>query len=526
MKRAFDANVSRSKPRTRIATAEVAERDPETGLSADLAAALVGPRAFKARNGDARRAGMIADVAGSAAATVSRGGAERPVRDALLHTEQGLAEQAGEAAHGAARENEGADRSGHRAKLAQAMRMAAARVAEAAAEVTARQPPEWVVRAAVPGEDLGLIGMGASGAEAPEARKREASMAGTNAGGRTPSRTAQETVTVAPAKAAMQPAPAATQRAPTQTQIPAAPAATRPAVAAAKPAEAPVASRAVTTEAPAAPAARVTAPAAAAPVPAAAPVANAATPAATVAPAIEAAARAAIEAGRPRLAAPGEETVAQGRARIAEIRGRLAATVRPRITAEEVAPETATAAVRRAVDELRARLGAALAERDQLARTLESTRDELAASNRELAGRTTALEAAQALAAERERLAEELASEAEALAEERDQALSRILELKALDEQQTRLLADAEEALGQRDRLLADADRELQDLAAALDARAAEAEELAALLEERTKERDALVGKVERLESDVRRLTGTREALAEIQRLVSSAASR
>ena len=44
MKRAFDANVSKARPRTRTATA-VVEREQEAPLSRDLAAAIVGRRA-------------------------------------------------------------------------------------------------------------------------------------------------------------------------------------------------------------------------------------------------------------------------------------------------------------------------------------------------------------------------------------------------------------------------------------------------------------------------------------------------
>lgn len=230
---------------------------------------------------------------------------------------------------------------------------------------------------------------------------------------------------------------------------------------------------------------------------------------------------------RPRLAAPGEETVAEGRARIAELRGRLAAAAaKPRLATEEIAPEHATAAVRQAVEELRRRLHQAVLERDGLARALEATRDELAAAQRELARRERELEEAQRLAAERALVAEELAAEAEALAEERDQALARILELKSLDEQQTKLLAEAERALADRDALLERAESELAEMAGLLDARAAEIEELAALLEERTRERDDLARTVERLEAEIARLAGTREALAEIQRLVAVAPGR
>lgn len=535
MKRAFDANVSKARPRTRT---QVLEKDAEAPLTADLAAALVGGR--RPRTGmDARRAQAVAAAAGEAAATVSRASAhEAPVRrDALVHAEEQLAHQAGDSAHGAARNHLGGEE--RKQGLARAMRFAAARAAEVAGEVAAApqarkaEPaagtPEWVVRAAVPvdADDILAEELIADLAAARRAQRIEAEPARTAAAAKVEAPVAKPMAAAAvPAKPAVAEAkpparPAPPTPAPTNAEARLATAAA--AVQATKTgasthtttalqgpkAEALSADLAATMKSDlraAAPKARV--------LEAQAPVARDEALSADLA-------RTLATAARPRLAAPGEETVHQGRARIAELRDRLAAASRPRQTAEEIAPENAAAAVRRAVDDLRARLTAALSERDTMARTLEVTRDELASANRQLTERTRALEAAQALAAERAGVAEELAAEAEALAEERDQALARILDLKSLDEQQTKLLADAEAALAERDSLLKAAEDELGALATTLDVRAAEIEELGALVEERTRERDQLARRVAQLEADVHRLAGTREALAEIQRLVT-----
>lgn len=571
MKRAFDANVSRARPRTRTVTTEVAPTEKEPGLSADLAAALVGPRS--GRN-DLRRARAAAGAAGEAASQISR--EEAPAaraRDGLAHKEQQLALRAGDVALGTARsQSRDADEgTSHKQRLAQAMRNAAARVAEAAAEASggrqALQTPAWVVKAALPSEDLGPLELTRSQTESsPVATKREAAMNRLNdgRGDRGPSAsgaseyrasalapTRATTTTVVETAAAPAAGVAPGHRVAASGAAAAVPPAPGATVTSGKDAGAPARGQvAVSAGAPVAGGRETGAPAAAAAAlardaggrgSATAPVVGLAaevapTTAAVVAGAVahttteqttsEASASGATTRLRTRLATPAEDTVLQGRARIAELRGRLAATTRPRVTAAEVVPADATAVVRQAVDELRARLVSALADRDALARSLEATRDELAEAHKELHARSAALEEARSLAREREGVAEDLAAEAEALAEERDQALARILDLKALDEQQTALLADAEEALADRDRLLAEADRELQELASLLDLRAAEAEELSSALEERTRERDVLASRLKALEAEVEGLSGTREALAEIQRLVSGTVPR
>lgn len=228
-------------------------------------------------------------------------------------------------------------------------------------------------------------------------------------------------------------------------------------------------------------------------------------------------------AGRGRLSPPAAETVREGRARIEELRGRLRAVEAANPASEPLAPSGAAAAVRVAVADLRSRLAAAVAERDELAKTLESTRGDLRRVGQDLVSKSRELEAARQLAQDRARLAEELAAEGEALAEERDRALARILELKSLDEQQTRLLDEAQGALAERDRRLNQAAAESRELIGLIDAQAVEIEDLHARLAERTREGDRAAARVAGLEADLQKLVGTREALSEIQRLISAA---
>src|SRR5690606_4082180 len=75
--------------------------------------------------------------------------------------------------------------------------------------------------------------------------------------------------------------------------------------------------------------------------------------------------------------------LASSRERIAALRERLAAAARP--PAEEMEPARAAAAVREAVDDLRARLENAILERSQLAEALEEARNALARAEAEAA---------------------------------------------------------------------------------------------------------------------------------------------
>ncbi|AKU92216.1 hypothetical protein [Vulgatibacter incomptus] len=440
MKRAFDSNVSRAKPRTRLLDA-LAPEPEESSISPDLAALIARPRASlpdRRPAEGAKAAAATAVLAGAVAAEVSATRAPAPARrDGLVEVEAKLADQASQVAHEASRA-----RGGLPAHMA--------RAAASAQQPAAPSRPVESMPATTP---------------APQPRAEAARSSAS---------------TTAHARERFE-RPSADLAATVREEL--------------RSAARPMVQQAAETKA---------APSV--------PTGLSADLAQTVSRA---------HAGRTRIPAPAAETVREGRARIEELRGRLMAAQEPK-PAPLLPPGGAAAAVRNAVTDLRARLAAAVSERDTIAKTLEATRDDLRRVSQELTERTKALAAAETVAAERARVAEELVAEAEALAEERDQALSRILELKSLDEQQLRLLADAERALAERDQRLERGAYEATELLGLVDAQAIELEELQARLMERTTERDAALGRAAGLEADLERHRGTSEALAELQRLVAS----
>ncbi|HWV39778.1 MAG TPA: hypothetical protein VN033_15010 [Vulgatibacter sp.] len=471
MKRAFDSNVSRAKPRTRMLEAFAPE--PEEKISADLAAIIAKPSSRERGNAPSRERGKAdpaarvartaAGLAGEAASAVSAQAEPKAQRkDALVATEEKLALQASEAAHETSRARE-------RGSAVALVRGEAAKADAAGAKDEARA----AARVAAP-------------APAPKAEARPMAR-DASSGGKAEAETeaeAEETSRARPQaeKARVDAIPSADLAATVRQELRSA----------------------------ARPSARVEE----APRPA---------PAFGVSDDLgRTIARA--HAARGRMAAPAADTVREGRARIEELRGRLRATEGASHSPDTLQPAGAAAAVRVAVADLRARLAAALSERDELARTLEATRDDLRRVGQELAARTRELEAARQLAAERASVAEELAAEGEALAEERDQALARILELKSLDEQQTRLLEEAQAALAERDRRLSEGAAQTRELVGLIDAQAVEIEDLHARLAESSREGERTAARIAAQEAELRKLVGTREALTEIQRLISSAA--
>jgi hypothetical protein len=220
---------------------------------------------------------------------------------------------------------------------------------------------------------------------------------------------------------------------------------------------------------------------------------------------------------------PGSEVLTQGRARIEQFRERLHASSRTGSAQASTEPWATAEATRQAVDSFRARVSSVSRERDALNEALQLVRAELDQSKKELATKNQALAAAEALANERIQLANTLLSEVEVLADERDQALVRISELKLLDEQQVRLLTEAETALTQRDEQLVSMQKKEAELQAVIHTRADELERLTARLAERTAERDLMMDRIARLESEVRALSDSRGALMEIKRLLDSA---
>ncbi len=223
------------------------------------------------------------------------------------------------------------------------------------------------------------------------------------------------------------------------------------------------------------------------------------------------------------ISLPGTEILTQGRARIGQLRDRLHASSQARTAQTGSEPWATAEATRQAVDSFRARVSAVTRERDALTEALQLIRTELDQTKKELAAKNQACAAAEALANERIQLANTLLSEVEVLADERDQALVRISELKGLDEQQMRLLAEAEAALTQRDEQLVCMQKTEAELHAAVSARTDDIERLTARLAERTGERDLLMDRITRLEAEVHGLNDSRGALVEIKRLLDSA---
>lgn len=90
-----------------------------------------------------------------------------------------------------------------------------------------------------------------------------------------------------------------------------------------------------------------------------------------------------------------------------------------------------------------------------------------------------------------------------------------------MGEEQRRLLDELDSALGEKESALARAEENARALAAALDEKEAEAEELRARLAASEREKVRLADRVAALEAELASLQSAREALAEIQRLVS-----
>jgi chromosome segregation ATPase len=223
------------------------------------------------------------------------------------------------------------------------------------------------------------------------------------------------------------------------------------------------------------------------------------------------------------ISMPGSEVLTQGRARIGEFRERLHASSQASCAQTGSEPWATAEATRQAVDSFRARVSAVSRERDALTEALQLVRAELDQTKQELAAKNQALVAAEVLASERIQLANTLLGEVEVLADERDQALVRISELKGLDEQQMRLLSEAEAAITQRDEQLVSMQKTEAELHAAVRARTDDIERLTARLAERTAERDLLMDRIMHLEAEVRALNDSRGALVEIRRLLDSA---
>ena len=218
---------------------------------------------------------------------------------------------------------------------------------------------------------------------------------------------------------------------------------------------------------------------------------------------------------------PGADTRVAGKDRVAKLKQRLQ-TIGGRGDRVAQPPAQTAEVAKQFVTDLQERLDAAALEREVLQADLVRIREERDDLRTRLAEKEGALEQVRSDLSERESLMTDLMAEAEALAAERDQAFSRIVELKALDEQQTRLLQEVESTLEGRQQELEQAFDLQRDLKQQLAGRSEELARRAADLAGRTAERDELQVRIGHLETELQDLGASREALSQIRRLVDA----
>jgi len=229
-------------------------------------------------------------------------------------------------------------------------------------------------------------------------------------------------------------------------------------------------------------------------------------------------------AGRPRAAAPGAEVVLAGRARIAELRARLQSSVQRRDVRSSAEPAATALRIRETMAALRTEVREMSEERSRLMESLELTRRELAEAEKALESERRMRQSSEQLAEERGQVAEHLLAESEALAEERDEALARIVELRELDSQQAELVEDMQRRLAEHEDALQKSLDEVSEVRAALEAAEGELGAVQARLDARSVENDRLRARIDELESEMRSSSSARDALSEIQKLVDSLA--
>ncbi len=227
-------------------------------------------------------------------------------------------------------------------------------------------------------------------------------------------------------------------------------------------------------------------------------------------------------AGRPRAAAPGADVVLAGRARIAELRARLQTSAKRREVQSSAEPAVTAVRIRETMSALRGEVRDMAEERTRLIDALELTRRELAEAEKALEAERRIREASETLAEERQEVAESLLSESEALAEERDEALARIVELRELDSQQAELVEDMQRQLLEHEEALQGATREVAEVRSALDAAEEELCAVQARLDARNSENERLRIRITELESEMQSTVSARDALLEIQKLVDT----
>ncbi len=208
-----------------------------------------------------------------------------------------------------------------------------------------------------------------------------------------------------------------------------------------------------------------------------------------------------------------------GRARIASLRERLTQAERAPIAVDE--PKRAAAAVLEAVQDLRARLDAAVRERSEAVGALDEARAELARARADAEKERKLRSAVEAQAEERARIAQEAVMEAEALAAERDQVLSELAEQRRLDDEQAALLAEAEKLLTRRDEERARAAGDAAALRDEIDARAVQLAEMESRLRAGAADHARVEARCRELEARVAELTEAQEALEALEATVN-----
>jgi chromosome segregation ATPase len=207
-----------------------------------------------------------------------------------------------------------------------------------------------------------------------------------------------------------------------------------------------------------------------------------------------------------------------GREHLARLRERLAAAALPLTTVTE--PKHTAAAVRDAVDGLRAKLETAARERFELEGQLEDVRAALARAEADLQRERRARTAVEARAEERRGIADEAVAEAEALAAERDQLIGDLAEQRRRDDEQVAMLAEVEAVLARHDAERDSTARDVADARTLADLRAADVADLEARLQAECAARERVQARCRELETEVARLSEAREALQSIEAMV------
>lgn len=214
----------------------------------------------------------------------------------------------------------------------------------------------------------------------------------------------------------------------------------------------------------------------------------------------------------------GVPPVSSGREHLARLRERLAAAALPLSTVTE--PKRTAAAVRDAVDGLRAKLESAARERSELEDRLEGLRTDLARAEAELQRERRARAALEVQTEERRGIADEAVAEAEALAAERDQLIGDLAEQRRREDEQAALLSEVETVLTRHEAERASTARDVAEARTLSDLRAADAADLEARLQAECAARERVEARCRELETEVARLSEAREALQSIEAMV------